>query len=424
MKYSYDTYALYRKENRFSFVVRTKVTMKDTVDGEVLRTAVNKAMTRYPYFSVEVKTDASGAYVLVPNAREAVVLPVSPKTPKLCSEEVNRHLLFVEYEGRDIYFNISHAMCGGCGLMPWVMTCVWQYVADRYGVTPDAPSIRKPGSPLLPGETSEPSLDMLPDEAPIYEYKSKNPKVLLSDYMNGLFNPFKRDPNYRVFTFQQKEIMKFAKENDASVAAFFLIAVAKALDKILPSKVNVIGGEMAHNLTADIGIPHTHCDILSHIHIDYTREQLETVDEKLGTMTRGQIILQTDPSVSCDELRRKLELYEKIDSIDGLRNKIEYMSKHNAYSGKGAKHGTYYVNYTGQLDWGEVAEYVESYVLIVEGHLLIEVTSMSDKIFVCFMQLIKEDKYANAFCAVMKELGISYQVEGPFPKNLPKHQLP
>ena len=48
-------------------------------------------------------------------------------------------------------------------------------------------------------------------------------------------------------------------------------------------------------------------------------------------------------------------------------------------------YGTYIVNYTGRIDWGEVANYVESYVIIVEGHLLLEITSMADKIFVSFM---------------------------------------
>ena len=76
------------------------------------------------------------------------------------------------------------------------------------------------------------------------------------------------------------------------------------------------------------------------------------------------------------------------------------------------------------MDWGEVADYIESYVLIVEGHCMLEVTSMADKIFVCFMQVIKEDKYINAFGEVMKELGIPFKCEGPFPKRLSKHSLP
>ena len=424
MKYSIDTYPLYKDEKRFAFVVRAKLRMKDSVDIDVLRSAANKAIKRYPYFAVKVEVDESGSYVRVPNDKDIAVLPMGDKTPFLCSKAVNEHLLFLEVDGRDIYFNISHTMCGGRGLQPWIMTTVWQYVADKYGIVPNAPSIRKPGEPLLDGETDEPTLDMLPREEPIYEYKSKNPKVLIADYMNGLFNPFVRNSNYRVLTFSQKEILSFAKGNDSSVAAFFLIAVAKALDKLLPEKDAVIGGEIAHNMSANIGLKNAHCDILSHIHIDYTREQLKMDMEKLGTMTRGQIILQTDPTVSCKELKEKLALYEALDNIQGIKAKRKYMKQHDPSTGKDAKHGTYIVNYTGQMDWGEVADYIESYVLIVEGHVMLEVTSVGEKIFVCFMQILDTDKYINAFREVMNELGISFTMEGPFPKKLPKHQLP
>ena len=424
MKYSIDTYPLYKDEKRFAFVVRAKLRMTETVDIDVLRSAANKAIKRYPYFAVKVEVDESGSYVRVPNDKDIAVLPMGDKTPFLCSEAVNEHLLFLEVDGRDIYFNISHTMCGGRGLQPWIMTTVWQYVADKYGIVPNAPSIRKPGEPLLDGEMDEPACDMLPREEPIYEYKSKNPKVLIADYMNGLFNPFVRNSNYRVLTFSQKEILSFAKGNDSSVAAFFLIAVAKALDKLLPEKDAVIGGEIAHNMSAIIGLKNAHCDILSHIHIDYTREQLKMDMEKLGTMTRGQIILQTDPTVSCKELKEKLALYEALDNIQGIKAKRKYMKQHDPSTGKDAKHGTYIVNYTGQMDWGEVADYIESYVLIVEGHVMLEVTSLGEKIFVCFMQILDTDKYINAFREVMNELGISFTMEGPYPKKLPKHQLP
>lgn len=424
MKYSIDTYQLYKDEKRFAFVVRAKLRMTEAVDIDVLRSAANKAIKRYPYFAVKVEVDESGSYVRVPNDKDIAVLPMGDKTPFLCSKAVNEHLLFLEVDGRDIYFNISHTMCGGRGLQPWIMTTVWQYVADKYGIVPNAPSIRKPGEPLLDGEMDEPACDMLPREEPIYEYKSKNPKVLIADYMNGLFNPFVRNSNYRVLTFSQKEILSFAKGNDSSVAAFFLIAVAKALDKLLPEKDAVIGGEIAHNMSANIGLKNAHCDILSHIHIDYTREQLKMDMEKLGTMTRGQIILQTDPTVSCKELKEKLALYEALDNIQGIKAKRKYMKQHDPSTGKDAKHGTYIVNYTGQMDWGEVADYIESYVLIVEGHVMLEVTSVGEKIFVCFMQILDTDKYINAFREVMNELGISFTMEGPYPKKLPKHQLP
>ena len=47
MKYSIDTYPLYKDEKRFAFVVRAKVRMKEPVDVDILRLAANKAIKRY-----------------------------------------------------------------------------------------------------------------------------------------------------------------------------------------------------------------------------------------------------------------------------------------------------------------------------------------------------------------------------------------
>ncbi len=423
MKHSYDTFRFYKSEKTFSYCIRGRVIMKDPVDLQVLDQAVNKAITRYPYFAVRVGVDEEGAYTLSPNPEKIVVQKKGKTCPMLGSPEVNGHLTFVECEGREINLYISHALCGGRGYQPFLMTCIWQYVTDQYGITPVAPAIRKPGSELLPGETAEPTLDMLSAEEPIFCYQSKKPHVLIADYLNGMFNPFKRKPNFRLYTFAQKDIMAFARQNDASVAAFFLIVMAKALDRVLPAKVPVVGGEIGHNPSAALGFPNTHCDLLSHVHIDYEREQLTWDMEKLGTMTRGQIMLQTDPSVSFAELRKNFETMEKLDKIQGLKNKIAFVKKNDSSTSKGS-HGTYIVNYTGFMDWGEVADYMESYAIVVEGHVLLEVSSVGDRIFVTIMQLLDETKYAAAFEEVLAELGIPCQVEGPFSKRLTKHMLP
>ena len=424
MKYSIVTYRLYADEKIFSFAIRVKVTMKEEVDIDVLRKSVNTAMQRYPYFAKEVVLGEDGGYDLIPNKREVVVLETSKKLPNLCSEEVNRHLLFVDCQGRDMFFNISHSMCGGKGMLPWLQTCVYQYVVDKFGVYPDAPGIRKTDSELLEGETDEPAIDMLLDEEPIYTYKSKKPVVMLMDYLNGMYNPFKRDPQYYQFTFEQSDIMSFAKRNDSSVASFFLMTLAMALDKILPDKYQVIGGETAHFPGADIGLPNNYHDLLSHAHIDYERKFFKYDVEKLGTYTRSQIILQTDPTVSNYQLRKRFKFLEEIDKISGHKEKISAYVKNDPARSKEAQHGTFISNYTGRADWGEVADYIESYFAMVDGHLLLETLSMSDKFFLSFMQLINETKYVNAFCEVMDDLGIPYKMEGPFPNIRPKHQLP
>ena len=424
MKYSVDTYRLYQSEKFFSHAVRIHVRMKDEVDINVLKNAVNLAIRRYPYFAVRVTVDEDGGYLLVQNYKKIVVLPTAEKMPKLGSSSVNDHLLFVDCSGKDIYFNISHTMCGGRGFQPWVMTNVYEYVKEKYNVEPFAPEIRKPDSDFLPGETKEPTMDMLTTEEPIYKRKTQKAPVLGMDYLKGLFIPIKRDPNYMVVIVNQQDLLKVSKANDSSVLSLFFVLFARVLDRVFPEKDRVIVGEAAHNCRDSVGLPNTHCDFLSHVYVDYDRDSLNGDLQKLGTRTRGQIILQTDPTVSHAQVRELFELYEAVDKVHGLKAKRKYMKKHSLSTGKDAQHGSFIANYTGLLDWGELANYVEWFVFVIEGHFTIEITAMADKIYVGFMQLIKTDQYIDLFREELQKVGIPCTIEGPFPKRLPKHELP
>ena len=424
MKYSVDTYRLYQSEKYFAHSVRIHVRMKDEVDMNVLDKAVNSSIKRYPYFAVKVTVDEDGGYILVPNDRKIVVMPTSEKMPMLGSSSVNDHLLFVDCSGKDIFFNISHTMCGGRGFQPWVMTNVYEYVREKYNVEPYAPEIRKPDSDLLPGETDEPEMDMLTAEEPIYKRKIKKAPVLGLDYLKGVFIPIKRDPNYTVVTIDQKDFLKAAKVNDSSVLSLFFVLFARTLDRVFPEKNRVIVGEAAHNPRESVGLPNTHCDFLSHVYVNYDRDSLNGDLEKLGTRTRGQIILQTDPTVSHAQVKKLFELYEEIDKVHGLKAKRKYMAKHSLATGKDAQHGSFIANYTGLSDWGELANYVEWFVYVIEGHFTIEITAMADKIFIGFMQVIKTNKYIDLFREELDKIGIPCKIEGPFPKRLPKHGIP
>lgn len=424
MKYSIDTYRLYQSEKRFSHTVRIHVRMKENVYIDVLDNAVNTAIKRYPYFAVKVALDDDGGYVLRPNDKKIVVMPTKKKLPMLGSKEVNEHLIYVDCKGKDIYLNISHTMCGGKGFQPWVMTTIWEYVKERYNVTPDAPGIWKPDDELLPGETAEPTMEMLSKEPPILKRKIEKAPILALDYLNGLMNPFKRNPNYWVIVIDQADLLKVAKQNDSSVITFFFITFARVLDRFFSKKYKTIVGECAHNPRESMGLPNTHCDFLSHIYVNFDRDKLQGDLETLGTMARGQVILQTDPSISHAEIRKLFSLYEAIDNEHGIKNKRKYMAKHSLSSGEDAQHGSFILNYTGQMDWGEVAEYIDWYAFIIEGHYTIEVTALADKIIVGFMQLIDTDKYVMAFQEELDKLGVPCIIEGPYPKQQPKHKLP
>ena len=423
MKYSFDTYDLYKISNIIHYTIRVRVRMKQEVDLDILRHAVNVAAKRYPYFLVKVSVDEAGAYVFSPNEAAVAVLKTSAKNPDLCSPEVHEHLLYVDSEGKDIYFNISHALAGGRGAFPWVMTCVYAYVVEKFHVTPEAPAIRKPDSPLLPGENEMPCEAQFAEAVALPTDRYKGGKSLMLDYLHSIFNPFRRSNEYFVFTFSQQELLRMAKENDNSLASLFSVLMFKAMDSVLPAKDPLIVGEISHNPAASVGLPNTRYNLLSHIKIPYKRSMASWPLAKLGAVTRGSILLQTTPPYNLYETQQAFACIHGLDETQGHKNKLRYAQKHNTSSGKDAVHGTYVVGYTGNMDWGEVADYLDSYVAIIDGHQMLQITALEDKVFCCYHQVLRTDKYIDAFRKVLDDTGFTYTVEGPFPKNLPRHKL-
>jgi len=422
MKHSFASYCLYKISAVCKYVIRTKVKMKDPVDIDILRKAVNIASRRYPYFMVKLSIDEEGSYVLKPNDNDIVVIPTSKNNPDLCSKEVNYHLIYVDCQGKDIYFNFSHALAGGKGKTPWIMTCVYQYVKDKYGIKPNAPSIRKPESPLLEGETAEPTLEMSQGSKSFNQERFKGGKMLLGDYLNQIINPFNQGEEYFEIEFKQKDIMKYAKNTDNSVLSLFVVLMFKAMAKVFP-KENKIVCESFHNPTNNMGLFNTYTNVLSHILFLFTKDMQNWDLEKLGTVTRGSMYLQIDPMFSRTEVQKYIEFANEIDKIKGYKNKIKYNKKHNSPISDGNVHGTYFVSYSGYMDFGEVADYMDGYYNIVDGHEMLELSAYQDKIFCCFMQVVRSDKYINAFKEVLNELEIPFTIRGPYKKGLVKHQI-
>ncbi|MBP9996786.1 MAG: hypothetical protein KBT19_05855 [Lachnospiraceae bacterium] len=423
MKYNFECYGLYMISKMVTNAIRSKVVMKEEIDIDVMRHAINVAMKRYPYFKKQLTIDETGAYVLEPNDQDVVVLKTRKKMPDLCSEEVNRHLLYVDCERNICYFNFSHTLAGGKGILPWIQTCIYQYVVEKYEFVPNAECIRKPDSELLPGENTEPTLELAQDAIELSRDKCRNAFVPIKDYLSSALNPFKRSHEYFTFTFDAKELVGMSTVTDNSVNSIICVLMLKALDKVIPAKCDKITAQIPHNPASALGIPNNRNNVLSYVFIPFKRNVARKTLEQLGTITRGAIFLQTDSAYSRNDVKRTMEYWNGIDSVTGYKEKLTYAKQHDLLQGRQALHASYVVSYTGFTDWGELIDYVESYCFIVDGHQTLELSAIGDKIICNYMQVIRTDKYVDAFKKTLEENGIPYKVEGPFKKNLPIHRL-
>ena len=419
MKNQYDSYILYTCDRNTPMNCRLRFVMKDEIDSSVMEKAVGITMPRFPYFSVRAEVNENQSYVLVHNDAPVAVLKDHAKLPAIGSAEVNRHLLFVSYLGREVYFNINHTFGMGHSFFHWAISVLYQYVTMKYGVSLNCPSILKPDSSIPDDELWEPSLENIPEEEPLFLPKKQESFFPLKDYLNGMLNPFQKFHSYYAFTFDQKDFVGLAKNHDSSVNSLMVILMFKALAKILPeNEKKIVGGVSARTAPA-LGHPLAHGCFVRQLHINLDRKQAGLDLTELGTITRGQMVLQLDESNSIAETRSLIQYYSAIDEQKTLKDKKKYAVTRSPLRGSDAIMNSFVVSYSGNFDLGDLAEYIDSYYAISDGHLMLEVTAKGDKIYLAFQQMIRNTKYVDAFKAVLEENGISYQVEGPFKKNLP-----
>ena len=120
--------------------------------------------------------------------------------------------------------------------------------------------------------------------------------------------------------------------------------------------------------------------------------------------------------------RRVLDRFSAVESLPTLEEKKAYCQQNTFLAA--LVHNSCVVSYTGQTKWGDMLNYIEGGDIITDGHLMLEVISLGDKIGVSFQQVVKDTRYVEGFIRELENVNIPYQVSGPFDKNLAGLTLP
>lgn len=415
--YQPESYLLYDRP----YNCRIRIELEEEADGVLLSKAANTAVKRYPYFSVYV-TVSDEKYELKQNDRPIVVYKTREPNFSLGSEEVNGHMVSIDYMGKFIFFNVSHSIAGASGMVPWIKTVLYLYLTEKYGESLDPEGIRLPDSALLPGETAFPQPEDLKNAEPFMQYSGGSGYFLSQDYREAAQNPEVSGNGYYCMEIEQSEFMDYVRENDSSPATIVSVFMFQALNSLLDKEIPVITCGMAHNFQAQVGCQDSYKDLTRTLHLKYTREMAKWPTDMLGTVTRGMVMLQSQPENARYDLRNLMEYHKKIDSFPTLAQKREFCRENGKFIG--AVRDTYNVSYAGKFDWGSLAPYIKSLYSITNGHLNVEINAINGKFFVCFHQVVSNKGYFEAFCNVLDREGISYKMTGFFERNLPGTQLP
>ena len=226
----------YGASRDFANAFSVRVTLKNPIEPEPLRRALDRAMERYPYFAVRLAVQG-GALVLEDNPLPVTIVK-GPEPARLNTAASNYHLVGVSYERTSVIFGAFHALTDGAGAFPWIKTVLYYYLCETEGRTLDPAGVRLAGEEIPEGELEDPFQTEIPElEEPVA------PK------WSGAFRIADHAPvgKQRCWHIRigETSFMKYTRTQDGSPATITSAFMAKAL----------------HTLCPDMTEPSVHCSV-------------------------------------------------------------------------------------------------------------------------------------------------------------------
>jgi hypothetical protein len=402
---------------------RITIKLKDLVDGETLRKAVDKTMERYPYFRVRLCREGDRLFL----TDEPSPVPVLWTGGRIVlgSEETSGHLLAFCYWKNRLFIDAYHGLTDGGGIAPLIKTLLYYYCSAYYGRELSAEGIRLRDGAVSPEEWEDPGRRRLPDEDVVLVSKWNAPALQLPEEGIVRLTPECLVYNLRV---PEAEFMRFNISNDGSPASIVALLLARSIDALHPEAVRVPVIAMCVNQRKALRAPLAHQSLVGNVLLPYTPRLRAMPFSTQATCFRGMVTLQSDPDMVLDEIREYQELMTRLEGLEthAMRQAL-CVSRMEALS----RRITATVSYVGKASMGEAERYIQEYealpsTALPSTHvpLTVEMSAVNGYFFLNFIQYFREADYFSAFVRQLRHNGIDYDVLNVTEARWPGIELP
>lgn len=413
-----DTLDYYCLNESISKSFRYILHMKEKVDGDALREALDITMTRYPYLKKRIVADEKG-YMLEDNDLPLVVKE-SDKPMTLCGSESNYHLFALTYYGKDIFFNNVHAIFDGRGRGPMLHTLMYYYCKIRYNEEVDMPGVWLADSPVDPAEYFDPFTVPLPELDELLPLPETPAKALrLED--QGLVN--RSGQHQHFIRINEKQLMSVCKSSDGTPNTIISLLMSRAIDKLHPDTEEPIIAQVYCDYRNLVDANKSHRNMVTTLPLVYDRSMRDMPLEMQNTIMRGNILYRSDPSVLLHTVTGIKAACQAVNGLPTLQDKFNAVAQGMAGF---FDQTTFAVSYSGKKSFGSCDKHIEA--LFPAGEpigigILIEVTAADGWFYAVFMQDWREDVYFNAFLQEIVSLGLDFDLLYSSEAHAPKFSL-
>ena len=393
-----------------SWTVRMTLKMRDSVDGDLLRQAVEQARQRYPYYQVKLdvkKDDAGTEYFVYEDNSEPWVVSESEMPVQLIGPESNHHLLAFCYWDDCIAIDFFHCLTDGTGAYNILRTLLYEYCNRRYDVALSRANVRVVSDTISPAEWEDPAAQTKPDNLHPFPVPERKRCINLTTQAKTALNEAVETVNILV---EEQEMMKYVSSGDTSPATLVSLLLTRAIARLHPDMTEGVPMVvLAINQRPALGCPQAGQTMAGALRLTLNDEMRGMDLELQQTIFRGMVALQSNEDNVIEgfwQTQNTQDMFEKVPTLEG-RHQAMAKAFSVALSAASAC-----VSYVGKANLGAAEQYVsEMYTEVYTPYALtIEMSAVNGTFCISLMQRFADDTYLDAFLDELRQIGISYRI--------------
>lgn len=389
----------------YCVTIRVEMKMREPIDGDALRKAVDITMSRYPYLGKRLESSFFRYYLVENREPVAVIETDGPVT--LGGREANGHQFAFSYWGNSIYLNQTHGIFDGRGSYPFTSTFLHYYCLYRYGEDISVPNMNLAGTPVNPEEYADPYRRPFPKSGT----KLKNPdklKLALKLEKMGMVTPSQM--HYCRIKINEAELMRLCRSSDASPNTALSVLVCRAIRKLHPNvKAPVVTSIFCDPRPAlKSGLSHHSLAAPLCLSYDSRMDRMEFPAQ--NTIFRGKLMVLSDDETMLRKQRCMRRLYKSLNLLPLL-----CLKKLAGRIGRwlSFRTCTFFISYARNSSFGECDRHLEVYspLQYIQGSgLTLEISTVDESFMVTWLQEWNERVYLEAFLRECDSVGLGYEL--------------
>ena len=381
-----------------SYTVRFHLRLDQKIDGQKLRSALDKTARRYPYFCVSLKRNEREFYYEI-NDRPVALLHTN-KAITLGSSETNGHIWAVCYDGEDLFIDYFHGRSDGAGAYALIATLLYYYFDEQ-----DIPGIKTLDTPVSDQETHDPVDDLpLLDLSKIHFPASTRALNLMET--SGLEHVDGKGLILKLMI-PEDSFLPFIRSNDGTPGIMLSVLIARAIERVHPEHEAPLVSNYVVNARPMLKAEDTFHNCTNRVVFHYDDRIRQMPLERQCTVYRGKTFIQADEERIVQGMTVAGSMAQMILDLPDFSTKAKIASQAMAGTYDAT---TYIVSYVGRWKYPQLGRHIREFwtETPVGPFPLIEVAAVNGRIFVSFLQPFSDRRYYDALLDELKENGIEY----------------